>query len=321
MNADHVFRKENFQDKNGIGYFGFLSWFVISVLLLGPVCSCRRTRDGVSVDEVLAKIGAARGICVILNDSNCDLALGLAGRSELLLYVQLQESEDVETARRRVDAEGLYGTRIVVEKGESAKVHMADNLADALIVLDGGGEIPEAEVLRVLHPQGKALIGRKELIKPFPVGVDDWSHPYHGPDNNPQSADQIAKAPYLTQFLAEPYYAPLTQVGVASAGRVFKAFGNIAFHEREEALLNTLVAFNGYNGTILWKRKLAPGFMLHRNTMIATPKTLYMGDDKSCKLIDTYSGRLKDEIIPPWAWPAEPSGNGWRWKMAPYMHS
>ena len=41
------------------------------------------------------------------------------------------------------------------------------------------------------------------MTKPFPPGVDDWSHPYHLPDNNPLSQDQVARGPYLTQFLAE----------------------------------------------------------------------------------------------------------------------
>ena len=135
-------------------------------------------------------------------------------------------------------------------------------------------------------PEGKALLGNKVLTKPFPAGVDDWSHPYHGPDNNPQSQDRVAQGPYLTQFLADPRYAPLPQVAVASGGRVFKAFGHVAFKTREEPLLNKLVAFNGYNGTMLWQRDLTAGIMVHRNTFVATPPTLYVGDDKSCKLID-----------------------------------
>ena len=36
----------------------------------------------------------------------------------------------------------------------------------------------------------------------------------------------------------------------------FKAFGHIAFKEREEPWLNTLAAFNGYNGTLLWRREI-----------------------------------------------------------------
>ncbi len=252
---------------------------------------------------ILEKIGAKRGICVVLGDPKCDLTLRLARESQRLFYVQLPRQEDVKTACTIVDQAGFYGIRIFIEKGDLTTLHLADNLADALIATDDAapdqvGGISEAEAVRVLRPGGKALLVDKVLTKPFPDGVDDWSHPYHGPDNNPQSEDRVAQAPYLTQFLAEPRYAPMPQVAVASAGRVFKAFGHLAFKDREEPYLNKLVAFNGYNGTILWQRDLAEGVMVHRNTMIATPTILYVGDDKSCKLIDTATGQLKNEIIP-----------------------
>jgi len=261
-------------------------------------------------DAILERIGVSRGICVVLGDPKCELALQLARESELLIYAQFPRAEDMETACRVTDAAGLYGTRIFIEKGPLTRLHLADNLADALIAVGEATGISESEAIRVLHPQGKAILGRKELIKPFPEGVDDWSHPYHGPDNNPQSEDRIARAPYLTHFLSDPRYAPLPQVAVASAGRVFKAFGHLAFKVREEALLNTLVAFNGYNGTMLWKRPLTPGVMIHRNTLIATPTTVYVGDDKSCKLIDAATGRLKDELTPP---VEVAGGTFWKW--------
>ncbi len=282
--------------------FGLGFWLVGMAKLQGPAIK--------SADAILGRIETDRGICVVLADAKCGLAIELAKKSQLLIYVQLAPDQDLETARKAADAAGLYGTRIYVEKGPLSKIHLGDNLADVVIVADKKATVSEAEVLRVLNPLGKALIGNKELTKPFPEGIDDWSHPYHAPDNNPLSQDQIARGPYLTQFLAGPRYAPLTQVAVASAGRVFKAFGNIAFKEREEPFLNSLVAFNGYNGTILWRRKLAPGYVIHRNTIIATPDTLYVGDDKSCKLIDTATGRLKDEIIPP---TDIAGGTFWKW--------
>jgi outer membrane protein assembly factor BamB/predicted amidohydrolase len=249
-------------------------------------------------ESLLEKIGVTKGICVVLGDTSCEVALDLARRSELLIYVQLPRTAEVEAAQALVDKAGFYGTRIVVEKGRTTELHLADNLADAVIVLGTAPDVPEEEALRVLRPQGKALLGDKVLTKPFPEGIDDWGHPYHGPDNNPQSQDRTIQGPYLTQFLAEPRYAPVPQVAVASAGRVFKAFGHVAFKKREEPYLNKLVAFNGYNGTILWQRDLTPGIMVHRNTLIATPTTLYVGDDKSCKLIDSASGQLKGEIVP-----------------------
>ncbi len=268
---------------------------IVGTLFCQPLFSATKQKE-----PILSRIGVTRGICCILGDAKCELALELARSSELLIYVQLPRAKDAEKAARAVDDAGLYGTRIFVEKGPLTKLHLANNMADAVVAVGSARRrVPQAEVLRVLRPQGKALLGRKVLTKPFPEGADDWSHPYHGPDNNPQSQDRVILAPYLTQFLAQPRYGPVPQVAVASAGRVFKAFGHVAFKTREEPLLNTLVAFNGYNGTILWKRDLAEGVMIHRNTMIATPETLYVGDDKSCKLIDTATGRLKNEIIPP----------------------
>ncbi|MEK7995353.1 MAG: PQQ-binding-like beta-propeller repeat protein, partial [Planctomycetota bacterium] len=268
-------------------------------------------QSGGSFGPSLDDIGVTRGICVVLGDGRCELALKLARDSDLLIYVQLLPQRDIEQARRIADEAGLYGTRVFVEQGPLTKIHLADNLADAVVVLLKIPDDVEDEVLRVLRPGGKALLGpTKVVVKPFPKGVDDWTHPYHGPDNNPQSQDKVILAPYLTQYLAEPRYAPLPQVTVVSAGRVFKAFGHVAFKEREEPYLNKLVAFNSFNGTILWQRDLAEGVMIHRNTMIATPATLYVGDDKSCKVIDTATGQLKDEIIPPLE---RAGGTFWKW--------
>ena len=65
-----------------------------------------------------------------------------------------------------------------------------------------------------------------------------------------------------------------------------------------------------YNGTILWQRPLSPGFMLHRNTMIATEDALYMGDHESCKVIDGRTGEIRRVITVP-----EEIADGpvWKW--------
>jgi hypothetical protein len=124
------------------------------------------------------------------------------------------------------------------------------------------------------------------------------------------SKDTLARGPYLTQFLADPRYAPLPQVAVAAAGRVFKAFGHIAFKEREEPWLNTLAAFSGYNGTLLWRREIAPALMVHRNTLIATATNVYFADDQSCKVFDAATGEPKGEIAPP---AGLAGGTFWKW--------
>jgi len=278
---------------------------IISVLTAKPLVYATNQRN-----PILESIGVKRGICALLGDPTCKLALELARESELLIYVQLPQAKNVEKVRKVADDAGFYGTRIFVDKGPLKSLHLVDNLADALVAVGRAKRGPEAEVLRVLRPKGMALLGRKVLTKPFPKGVDDWSYPYHGPDNTPQSADQIARAPYLSQFLAEPKFCPSPAVTVAAGERIFRAYGHLAHQVNQNAMLNTLLAVNAYNGTILWKRPLREGFMILRNTIIATPEILYLADDKSCKLLDAATGELKDELV---VSEDDTGGTVWKW--------
>jgi len=282
-----------------------------AALLSAAVCVLLCQPVTVAAERAATRRGGLIAILGTGEPEAWELAIALAKRNDYLIYVQLPDADDVQTACWAADEAGFYGTRIFVGQGQLGNIHLADNIADVLIAVGSAvTAVPKAEALRVVRPQGRVRLGNERMTKLFPDGVDDWSHPYHGPDNNPQSQDRVIVAPYLTQFLAEPRYAPVPQVAVASAGRVFKAFGHVAFKTREEPLLNKLVAFNGYNGTMLWQRDLAEGVMIHRNTLIATPETLYVGDDKSCKLIDTKTGQLKDEIIPP---KDVSGGTFWKW--------
>jgi outer membrane protein assembly factor BamB len=259
---------------------------------------------------ILPRIGVDRGICVLVGDQRCSVARELAGHSELTVLVQLARDEDVQAAARAADEAGLYGRRIFVAHESGARIGLADNVADSVVVLAGSPDIPRTELLRVLRPAGKALVGPDEFVKPFPDGIDEWRHHYHGPDNNTQSRDLLARAPYLTQFVADPRFAPAPQATVAAAGRVFMAVGHVAWHQREEAWTDTLVAINGFNGTILWRRPLTSGIMVDRSTMTATPESLYVGDERSCKILDAATGRVRDEIAPP---AALAGGTFWKW--------
>ena len=253
-----------------------------------------------NAQSLVDRLGVERGICLVLGAPDADLPVRLARASGLLIYVQTDSAEEMVAAREAADRAGMLGTRIYVERGAAGRIHLADNLADGAIVARAAAardDTTRRELLRVVHPGAKALLGNRTITKPQAEGADDWSHPYHGPDNNPQSRDRIAKGELLTQFLCEPWYVPMPQVTVASGGRIFKAFGHIALKQREWPWLNKLVALNGYNGTLLWKRDLKPGFMIHRNTMIATPDTVYLADDTSCKLLDAATGTIRDEIV------------------------
>lgn len=268
----------------------------------------------------LEQVDLSRGICAViglLREEGPAYVVDLARGSELTIYFQSPKTADLTAVREAADEARLLGRRIFVEKGDWKRIHLATNLADAALVAPSAiRATDEKELLRVLRPGGAAFLGKRRITKPPLEGTDSWSHPYHGPDNNPQSTDRVARAPYLTQFVAEPKFSPMPQVSVGAGGRIFKAFGHIAHKANQNAVLNTLVCVNAYNGTILWKRPLRKGYMIHRNTMVATANALYMADDESCKVIDATTGEIREEIVVPkgvgdglvWKWMAMENG-------------
>ena len=265
--------------------------------------------DAVAIE----KTGIDKGIYVVLGlpDGGVKSVVDLARGSDLTIYFQSAVASEVHALRDAAAKAGLLGRSVFVDRGNPATVHLADNLAGAILVSASvKDDVLQKEILRVLHPGGKAVVGDKEIVKPLPDNGDTWSHPYHGPDNNPQSLDRNARAPYLTQFLAEPMFSPMPEVAVAAGGRIYRAHGHISHKTNQNALLNTLVCASAYNGTIFWTRPLKEGFMIHRNTMIATPETLYLADDKSCKLIDPKTGDVRDEIVIP---NGMADGPVWKW--------
>jgi outer membrane protein assembly factor BamB len=258
-----------------------------------------------SAEETVKRAGLARGIVCVAGHAP-DFVLDLARSSDWQILV-LTEG-DPRPYFESAEEAGLLGTRIFVGGPRQDRIPLADNVADALVL---AAPVAESEALRVLRPLGQAW--RTEgrwLTKPVPAGYDDWTHPFHGPDNNPQSGDLHARGRLRTQFIADPKFSPMPEQTVIGGGRIYKAMGHIAHKANQNDHLNTLLCINAYNGTILWEKPLPEGFMIHRNTMIATDDALYLGDDQSCREIDGVTGEVRRE----WKVPADiADGPVWKW--------
>ena len=282
------------------------------------VCPANPVSAGQAADD-LQRMNLKRGIVAVIGLPTNDVhyLVQLCDASELTVFFQTSDAKLAGDARQAADAADYLGRRLFVETGANLSIHLGDNVADRVLVADPEGGAPsEDEILRSLRPRGVALIGTATITKPVPDGVDDWSHPYHGPDNNPQSDDKLVQGSLRTQFIGYPKFSPMPEQTVVAGGRIYKAMGHIAHKANQNEMLNTLLCINAYNGTILWKRPLSPGFMLHRNTMIATDDALYLGDHESCKIIDGETGEVRDEIKvdteisdgPVWKWMAMRDG-------------
>ena len=316
--------------------------FVVAVLL-GMVRAAEP--EGLAT-QLIEETGVDRGICAIPRCSEPGMAVSMAEGGDFLVHCQAPDSESVADVQRAASEAGLLGKNIIVEKGTVASLPYADNMIDLLVVTDLREDelpgLPVDELLRVVRPGGKVVLGRAsktgdglspralrkrlaragakgfevradetgvwaQITASRPEGTDDWRHWAHGPDNNPYSEDTVIKAPYRSQWLGKPYYVAMPVVTTIAGGRTFVATGHIAHHDREIPTLTHLYARNGYNGTLLWERDLPEGYMVHRSAFIATEDTFYLMDGDGCLLLDARTGREKGRVG------LDGVGGDWKW--------
>ncbi len=289
------------------------------------------------VDRLLELTGVHRAVCVMVDPASPRAIEDLIEQSEWFVHVWEPDADKARALQAMADERNYANDRLVIETGPLTALPHTDRLVDVVLVPDASEDLlkilPAGEVLRVLRPKGHAIIGQwradagltpdmlktwlgdaevgqsrllgkagrgtwLHLTAPALEGIDTWSHWERGPDNNPVSQDQVIKTPYMTQFLGLPYYISMPAITTAAGGRIFMAMGHIAHHEREEPWLNTLVARNGYNGTILWTRKLPDGYLAHRSAFVATEETFHMiaEDGGGVLLLDPETGVQKDRL-------------------------
>ena len=320
----------------------FAGLFLFDILVPPAVVAAA---DAAALAEaVLERSGIDRGVCH-LQSNDVALALHLARSSGFLIRQCEPNAKKASELRHTASQAGLGIDRILVEQGTLAGLPYADRTVDLLLATQITPKdltsVTVGQVMRVLRPEGVAVLGSvsaeaaEELAsglrnwaqphEPQPLdsslgtfvllrapplkGVGEWSHWEHGPDNNPVSNDQIIKAPYLTQFMAEPFYVCMPAITTAAGGRTFLATGHIAHHRREWDMVGQLIARNGYNGTILWQRQLPEGFLAHRSAFVATKDIFYLLDGDGCLMLDAATGQQRGRIEIPgvlgdWKWMA-----------------
>ncbi len=257
---------------------------------------------------LLKQVGVNRGLCVTVGQE-AEVVLELVQSSDLLVLVREPDAKARARLQQAADEAGLGIDRLVIQAGDARQLPYADRLVDAVITATA--DVGDEEAMRALRPEGVLIrTDGKQLVtrrRPPQKGAGDWSHWEHGPDNNPVSTDSVIKAPYMTQFMARPFYIGMPSVTTAAAGRTFLAIGHIAHHRREWKTLNRLIARNGYNGIILWEKPLPKGYLVHRSAFVATRDTFYMIDGPGCRRINPQTGadlgRLRiPGLVGHWKW-------------------
>ena len=107
--------------------------------------------------------GIDRGLCCVLGGDNLELALELARSGGF--YVNLLDARPPVVAgmREAADKEELYGRSLVAVQSSLKKLPYADNMVDLIVTAQLTGsdleELSHSELLRVLRPRGRAVVG------------------------------------------------------------------------------------------------------------------------------------------------------------------
>ncbi|MBM3501623.1 MAG: methyltransferase domain-containing protein, partial [Armatimonadetes bacterium] len=110
-----------------------------------------------AAEAIVETTGVDKGFALVMGCGTGRLALALARNSDLMVYGVDPDPAKVAAARKTLDAEGVYGTRVCIDEGDLADLPYADYFANLVVSEDAllGGPLPSAkEALRVLKPAG-----------------------------------------------------------------------------------------------------------------------------------------------------------------------
>ena len=234
--------------------------------------------------RVVAESNDLQAYCLVPGIGSGQLIDQLLQRTELKLLVIDPSKEKVAALRRRCDAAGLYGQRLVARTGTASTAQLPayfanviaseDSLQEDLGVLYrslrpyGGNaylvndDASYQQISRIVAAGGlsKAKLNRANGITTITrfgalAGSSNWTHEYGDAANSLTSSDELVKAPLGVQWFGGPaaagelfynrhYWAPSLEV---IDGRMFLEGPEI------------FAAIDVYTGRILWKKKLAEG--------------------------------------------------------------
>jgi len=140
-----------------------------------------------------------------------------------------------------------------------------------------------------------AVFGRPAL-----AGAEDWTHWFHGPDNNPLSADTAFTGLPQIGWLAKPYHLPFSMGGrVAAHGRIYLATGPGAYEGSwQNSLKWKLFAYNAFNGRLLWTQPWPENQRTQASVIIANDDILLAAAGAEVKRIDGATGKELGKYAP-----------------------
>ena len=229
---------------------------ILRAVLIGMV-ACTSVVAAPSGADVLKASGVQGGIVVHVGCKDGTLTAALRANERYLVHGLTTSTADAKAARKHIRSLGQYGA-VSVDTFDGKRLPYIDNLVN-LVVADDLGDVPMAEVMRVLAPLGVAMIGGARTVKPWPDTIDEWPQYLHGADNNAVAQDTVVGPPRHLQWVGDPAWSR-SHMAIATVVSMVSAKGRLFTIEDTTTPENpflpgrfSLIARGAFNGVVLWK--------------------------------------------------------------------
>ncbi|MEM9644021.1 MAG: PQQ-binding-like beta-propeller repeat protein, partial [Planctomycetota bacterium] len=284
--------------------------FVFALLLHSGFAVAEPLRPEEVASEIRSESGIEAGFVVHLGAGNGDLTMALRSSDSTQVHGLVRDAEKLPITRNRVLRDNVYG-EVSIDQLTGTTLPYVDNLVN-LFVTEDLGEVPMTEVLRVLVPDGVAMIRQdgqwKKTVKPRPDNIDEWSHYLHDATGNSVAHDDVVGPPRHLQWVGSPRWsrhhdrmASMSAL-VSSGGRMFYIMDEGSRISIQMPASWKLIARDAFNGTVLWKRdiqnwqphlwplKSGPSQLSRR--LVSTDKVVYatLGFNEPLSALDAATG-------------------------------
>ncbi|RMF45176.1 MAG: hypothetical protein D6753_00860 [Planctomycetota bacterium] len=220
---------------------------------------------GQSAAELVEQAGVHAGFFVHVGAGDGAWTEGLQRNAATLVHGLEKDPQAVAAGRRRLQGEGKYGL-IALDHWAGGPLPYVDNLINLLVVEDPES-LDRKEIVRVLVPQGVAMIRQgdgtwQRIVKPRPKNIDQWTHYLHDPSGNAVAEDDVVGPPRHLQWVGSPRWSRHHD-RMASMSALVSAGGRMFYIMDEGSRISILlppkwklIARDAFNGTVLWKRDI-----------------------------------------------------------------
>jgi outer membrane protein assembly factor BamB len=246
--------------------FSLILVFVCSLLLSGVVWG-----QDADLAACIEQLNIPGGVVVSVGVDSIDDAAALSKDGAFLVHVLLTDEDEFDKAQSDIAAKSLAG-KVTASRFDGTALPLVDRVVNVLVAGESK-KIARSELMRVLAPRGVLLRKRKgkweTTRKPVPTTIDDWTHNLYNAGNTAVSDDKEAGALRHMQWTGGPAFSRSHDGNssfiamVSAGGRLFYLMdeGSTAFLSLPSKW--NLVARDGFNGKVLWRRALDQPMLMH----------------------------------------------------------